>query len=560
MAEAQRSQADLLTVWPTQITQTWQQVREGFAKNILAGHGNHLTFLLFSIFFPQLALCLPFDSPDARPHRRHLAPTHNGRPAHAYLRAADDHDRLAIHLLALQRRPTLERTNPPHPMNSILILGAGIGGLSAAIHLAAKGQPVTLLEQNPSLGGKMAEIQAAGYRWDTGPPSSPCAQFLKTSFGPPTANLEDYLSFLAEAARLHRITGPVFTYGPPPSLASLTKVSLADALSVDVLHSLQHSIERRIHDPHLRQLLGRFATYVGASPYLAPATLGVIAHVELTEGVWYPQGGIYSIARAYEKLARELGVQIRTNTRVKEICLHDRRVSALILENGEILPAQTVISNLDVTSAYSLIQSEHATRRLEALKQSQVSCSGVMLLLGLAGLHPELAHHNIFFSSNYRREFEQIFSEQVLPNEPTLYLCITSKTDPSHVPTGGENWFVMANAPAMARGPARELDKAAVTEKLLNRLASLGLDVRNQIRYQQLLTPLELQQKTGAHRGALYGVSFNDRFAPFKRPNNRSPFKGLYFAGGSTHPGGGVPLVTLSGKLAAEMIELNEQE
>jgi phytoene desaturase len=479
----------------------------------------------------------------------------------------------------------------------ILILGAGIGGLSAAIHLAARGHNVTVLEQNPAVGGKMSEIQAEGFRFDTGPsvitmrgvfedlfraanrrledyltllPVEPLTRYfwpdgssldlsrdLTATAAQISAleprDLEGYLDFLAEAARLHRITGPVFTYGPPPSLESLKHVTLKDALSVDVVRSLQASIERRIRHPHLRQLLGRFATYVGASPYLAPATLAVIAHVELTEGVWYPQGGIYAIARAYEKLARELGVEIRLNTRVREICLHGKQVSAVILENGDILPASTLISNLDVTSTYGLIQSERAARRLDTLKKRDVSCSGMILLLGVEGAYSHLAHHNIFFSSDYRREFEQIFSERVLPDEPTLYLCITSKTDAAHAPAGYENWFVMANAPAL--DPASSaVDRAAVSEKLLNRLASLGLDVRDKIRYQQLLTPLDIQQKTGAYRGALYGVSFNDRFAPFRRPHNRSEFEGLYFVGGTTHPGGGVPMVTLSGKLVAGMM------
>jgi len=492
----------------------------------------------------------------------------------------------------------------------VTILGAGLGGLSAAIHLAAKGYRVTVLEQNSAVGGKMSEIRSDGFRWDTGPsvitmrgvfddlfsaagrrlddyltllPVEPLTRYFwpdgcraTSRHGvhldlsrdlPRTAaqisalaprDLEGYLAFLAEAARLHRITSPVFTYGPPPSFASLQHVNLRDALSVDPLHTLQWSIERRVSHPHLRQLLGRFATYVGASPYQAPATLGVIAHVELTEGVWYPQGGIYAIARAYEKLARELGVEIRLDTKVREICLHGDQVSALVLENGEILPAQTVISNIDVTTTYGLIQTERATRRLAALKRRDVSCSGMILLLGVEGIFPELAHHNLFFSSDYRREFHQIFSDRVLPDDPTLYLCITSKTEADHAPAGCENWFVMVNAPAL--DPASgAMNHAQVTEMLLKRLDSIGLEVRNKIRYQRLITPLDLQQKTGAHRGALYGVSFNDRFAPFKRPHNRSEFKGLYFAGGTTHPGGGVPLVTLSGKLAAGMVEAESE-
>lgn len=481
----------------------------------------------------------------------------------------------------------------------ILILGAGIGGLSAAIHLASNGFNVTVLEQNPAVGGKMAEITENGFRWDAGPsvitmrgvfedlfraagrhledyltllPVEPLTRYFWPNGTrldlsrdlPRTAaqisalhprDLEGYLGFLAEAARLHRITSPVFTYGPPPSLESLKHVTLQDALSVDVTRTLQQSIERHVHHPHLRQLLGRFATYVGASPFLAPATLSVIAHVELTEGIWYPRGGIYQIARACERLARELGVEIRLNARIREICLHGEQVSAVILENGEILPAQTILSNIDVTTTYGLIQSERARLKLASLMKREVSCSGMVLLLGVEGTFPDLAHHNIFFSSDYRREFHQIFSERVLPDDPTLYLCITSKTDPSHAPDGCENWFVMVNSPPLPAGEGLGVrDTAAVTEMLLDRLAGFGLDARNKIRSQRLLTPLDLQKNTGAFRGALYGVSFNDRLAPFKRPHNRSEFKGLYFAGGTTHPGGGVPLVALSGKLAAEMV------
>jgi len=481
----------------------------------------------------------------------------------------------------------------------ILVLGAGIGGLACAIHLAVRGQRVLVLEQNAAVGGKMFEIRQDGFRWDTGPsvitmrdvfedlfaaagrrledylsllPVEPLTRYFWPDGArldlsrdlPATAaqiaalsprDLEGYLAFLAQAARLHRVTAPIFTYGPPPSFASLGRVPLGDVLAVDPIHTLQWSIERHVRHPHLRQLLGRFATYVGASPYRAPATLAVIAHVELTGGVWYPQGGVYQIARAYEHLARELGVEIRLNARVRQIRLDQGRVSAVVLEDGETLPAQTVISNLDVTATYGLIQADQATRRLAALTNRDVSCSGVILLLGVEGAFPGLAHHNIFFSADYRREFRQIFAEGRLPDDPTLYLCITSKADPSHAPEGCENWFVMVNAPPLpAQTAADPLDADQITEWLLERLARRGLDVWGRIRLRHLMTPFDIQQRTGAYRGALYGVSFNDRLAPFKRLHNRSPIGGLYFVGGTTHPGGGVPLVTLSGKLVTEMV------
>lgn len=237
-------------------------------------------------------------------------------------------------------------------MKQILVLGAGIGGLSAAIHLAAKGHRVTVLEKNPSVGGKMSEVRAEGFRFDTGPSVMTMKHVFEDLFHTAGKQMEDYLTFMpidplnryffsdgsrldlnrdlpqtieqirrleprdvegylaytAHAAKIHRITSPIFTYGPPPSAASFLKVSPLDMLAVDPFHTLQWDIERYVRHPKMRQLLGRFSTYVGSSPYLSPAALAVIAHVELNEGVWYPKGGIYEIARAYEKLARELGV------------------------------------------------------------------------------------------------------------------------------------------------------------------------------------------------------------------------------------------------------------
>lgn len=488
-------------------------------------------------------------------------------------------------------------------MKNILVLGAGIGGLSAAIHLAAKGHRVTVLEKNPIVGGKMSEVCAEGFRFDTGPsvmtmkhvfedlfhtagqrmedyltflPIDPLNRYffadgsrLDLSRNLPhtieqiqrlePCDVEGYLSYLAHAAKVHRITSPIFTYGPPPSAASFLKVSPLDMLAVDPVHTLQWDIERYVRHPKVRQVLSRFSTYVGSSPYLSPAALAVIAHVELTEGVWYPKGGIYEIARAYKKLACELGVDIRLNARVKEVKLQGKKIAGILLEDGEFLPAETVVSNIDVTTTYELINSPSAETRRRKLYKQKPSSSGQILLLGVEGSYPDLVHHNIFFSSDYKKEFHQLFVENRIPDEPTVYVCVTSKSDPDHAPKGCENWFVMVNAPALPLNPRpqeeEEQEKAQVTEFLFDRLATLGLDVRRKVRYQQLLNPRHFQQRTGAFRGSIYGISFNDRFAPFKRPRNRSEIQGLFFAGGSTHPGGGVPMVTLSGKVAAQLAD-----
>jgi phytoene desaturase len=220
------------------------------------------------------------------------------------------------------------------------------------------------------------------------------------------------------------------------------------------------------------------------------------------------------------------------------------------LSTGERVTARQVISNLDVTSTHQTLLDQPAS-----LQKVEVSGSGFILLLGVARQHPELAHHNIFFSGDYAREFEQIFGQGVPADDPTIYVAITSKTDSQHAPQGCENWFVLVNAPPLGQNYDWSSQADAYRQHLLNRLSARGYNLQPTLRYQAMITPADLQSETGGWLGALYGASSNNRWAAFKRPHNRHKrIKGLYFTGGSTHPGGGVPMVTLSGKVAAEMV------
>lgn len=487
----------------------------------------------------------------------------------------------------------------------MVIIGAGIGGLSAAIRLAAAGKQVVVLEQNERVGGKMGQIEAAGFRWDTGPsvitmrhvfeelfqcagrrledyltlhPVEPLTRYFYpdgtrldlTRNWPALAeqiaalapgDVEGYLRFLAYAARLHAVTGPVFIYDQPPSWRSFLRVSPLAVGQIDPWFTLDQVIRRYVQSPQLRQLLGRFATYVGASPYQAPATLGVIAHVELTGGVWYPSGGIYAIAQALQRLALELGVEIRTGQPVEAITVVNQRATGVRLANGVALAASAVIANVDVATVY-----ERLLPPLPAVQQAQQrqrviepSCSGYVLLLGVEGQHPELAHHNIFFAPDYRREFTDIFQRGVPPQDPTVYVAITSKSDPNHAPPGCENWFVLVNAPPLGSGFDWQEQEATYRKQVFATLAAFGYGIEERVRHLQVLTPVDLARRTGAWRGALYGLSSNQAMNAFRRPHNRcAAVRGLYFAGGTTHPGGGVPMVTLSGKVAAELVLTDE--
>lgn len=485
-------------------------------------------------------------------------------------------------------------------MAKVVVIGAGVGGFSAAIRLRLAGHEVTILEKNPIVGGKMYQLEQDGFRFDTGPSvitmrhvfedlfaaaGRDMADYLTLEAVDPmtryfypdgivldaTSNISEmaqqieainerdvagYLGYLAYAAQIHRITGDVFIYNKPPTPSSFAKVPIWDWLKADPFRNMSGAINSFVKSDKLRQLLGRFATYVGGSPYLAPATLNVIAHVELTGGVWYPRGGIYQIAEALEKLSTELGIRICTDMGVDEIIVSDGVVTG-VKAGGQHFDADVVVSNLDVAATYQHLLSDSGidTNRVAKMSSYDPSCSGFVLLLGVEGNYEQLAHHNIFFSEDYPTEFNAIFNQGVPPDDPTIYVSITSKTDAEHAPNGCENWFILVNAPPLSDKYDWETSKHAYRQLVLDKLAEKGIDIREKVRTEVMWTPNDLERMSGAWRGALYGPSANDRFAVFMRPHNRSKdVKGLYFSGGTTHPGGGVPMVMLSGKVAAEMI------
>lgn len=488
-----------------------------------------------------------------------------------------------------------------HAEKPVVVIGGGIGGLSTAITLAAQGIRVALYEQQESVGGKMSQIVRDGYRWDTGPSVITMRHVFARLFAQAGRRLEDYLDlvpvdpltryfypdgvaldvsrdwpefaaaleqlapddvagylrFLAYAADIHRVTGPVFIYDQPPTLGSFLRVPPTDMLRVDAWSTMHQAISRHVRSPHLRQLLGRFATYVGASPYQAPATLSVVAHVELTGGVWYPRGGIYQIAEAMRRLALELGVSIHNGRGVARILTEAQRAVGIALENGETVPATAVVANVDVATVYKtlLAPTDVPTGVVASLTRQETSCSGFILLLGIKRQHARLAHHNIFFSADYPGEFRDIFSHGRPPQDPTIYVAITSKSDPDHAPEGHENWFILVNAPAADGRFDWTTQASAYRDHVLAVLARHGYDIRNDIASEVCWTPLDIAARTGAWRGALYGISSNNALNAFRRPHNRCPhLAGLYFAGGTTHPGGGVPMVTLSGMVAADLV------
>jgi diapolycopene oxygenase len=311
-------------------------------------------------------------------------------------------------------------------------------------------------------------------------------------------------------------------------------------------------------DPRMVQLFDRYATYNGSSPYRVPATLNIIPHVEYGLGGFAVAGGIYAIPAALGRLAEKLGVRMTLETRVEGILHRDRRIRGIRV-GGENLDYDVVVSNADVLRTYEDLLADPEARPAVRYKRLEPSSSGLVFFWGMNRSNPELGVNNIFFSNDYPREFRELFVERVCPQDPTVYVNITAKVTPEDAPTEGENWFVLINAPYEA-GQDWERQVAASRGRILSRVQqALGRSVAGAIAVEEVMTPRDIRSTTGSRLGSLYGISSNTSMAAFLRHPNRSRrYRGLYFCGGSVHPGGGMPLAILSGKIASDLIRRHE--
>ncbi|WP_299706461.1 1-hydroxycarotenoid 3,4-desaturase CrtD [uncultured Pontibacter sp.] len=485
-------------------------------------------------------------------------------------------------------------------MTKAAIIGSGIGGIATAIRLAVKGYDVTMFEANASFGGKMHQFDLQGYRFDAGPSlftlphlvdelftlagRTPSDYFTYTRLDPIThyfwpdgsklkayADPEDFAAeaeqqlgvpaqdvrdVLAKSARLYEGTADTFLH------KSLHKAGTY--LSIDVLKALgclsdlgltttMHGANVKLFDdPRFVQLLDRFATYNGSDPYQAPGTLNLIPHLEHNIGAFYPKGGIYSIAASLVRLAEELGVTFRYNERVERIITQNGKATGIATSAGRY-NAEVVVSNMDVVPTYRRLLPDQPAP--EQTLQQPRSSSALIYYWGITHEFPELHLHNIFFSEDYKKEFEHIFQHKSISPDPTVYVNITSKLEKEDAPQGCENWFVMVNVPHHQGQDWEQLinsTREAVTAKLSRMLQT---DLTKVIACEQVLDPLLIEQQTSSYAGALYGSSSNNRMAAFLRhPNFSSKIKGLYFCGGSVHPGGGIPLCLLSASIVGNLV------
>lgn len=489
----------------------------------------------------------------------------------------------------------------------ISIIGAGIGGLSSACLLAAKGHDVQVFEKNETPGGKMNEVREDGFRFDTGPslltmpfileqlyeecgtslqeqlelvPLSPiCSYFYQD--GTTFINHEDhdetiseikriapedaeaYERFLGYAQGLYQRTADAFIFNPLYDFSDFRQLNFLSFLGIDAFTSVSQRIDSMFKSPYLRQFFKRFTTYNGSSPYQAPATLNVIPHVEINLGGYYIKGGLYKLAESLEELAKSFGVKFHYKACVKSILTEDKKASGILLENGDKIHSDIVLSNSDATETITRLLSDEAIPawKKEQAENIEPSCSGFVLMLGIDRQYDRLSHHNIFFSDDYETEFRQIFQDKVMPDDPTIYVANTSYSDYNHAPEGGSNLFILINAPYLSQQFDWETNQNKYGDKIISVLEKRGLDnLSDHIKFRQSITPVDFYEKYRSNKGSIYGTSSNSKFAAFIRPRNKSrKVDKLYFTGGSTHPGGGIPLVIQSAFNALDLIERYEK-
>ncbi len=481
-----------------------------------------------------------------------------------------------------------------------LVVGAGIAGIASAIRLASKGYQVDVFESNAYPGGKLSEIEQDGYRFDAGPSLFTMPELVEELFELSGERAKDHFCYrqldvnchyfyedgtsvaafaepeafvrelsqktgeapeniqraLQQSAFLYDHLAELFMKRSLHRWSTFTnRAALRSYLSLhrlDFFRTMHQANQQRFTDPRVAQLFNRYATYNGSDPHQTPATMNIIPHLEFGRGAFFPERGMYSITTSLCELAQRQGVQIHFGVRVEQILLRANKIQGLRV-NGENQTADLVVSNMDVVSTYQklLPQVKPPTRLLNQPKSS----SALIFYWGIRQTFEQLSLHNIFFSHNYRTEFEHIFQHRSVHYDPTVYLNITSKFKSDDAPPGCENWFTMINVPNNSGQDWDNLIERARDNIIAKLNRMLNTDVAPLIATESILDPRSIESKTSSSQGALYGNSSNNRYAAFLRHANFSRrFRGLYFCGGSVHPGGGIPLSLLSAKIMADQV------
>jgi phytoene desaturase len=493
------------------------------------------------------------------------------------------------------------------------VIGGGLGGLAAACTLAARGYEVVLFEKNHWLGGKAAVLEVGGCRFDMGPtillmPSVLRQIFAEAgraleaeldlvpldpqwrcffddgstldvhadrkrmgraldAFAPRSGAADGYGRFLDLSEKLDEISDRYFFWRSVGGLGDMFDASTAaspstlrDLMRMRPWTTVGATIRSHVPDRRVAQMLDHFTQYVGSSPDLSPAVLCGIAHMQTGDGVWYPRGGTRAVAEALVRLAAELGVEMLTGTGIRRIArAASGEAAGVVMDDGRSMPLGAIVSNADAVRTHrELMDGDWAAKRFERRRRYEPACSGPVLYLGLDRRYDHRLHRDFVFSRDPREEFDAIYRHWELAPDPTCYLCAPAATYPSVTPEGGEALYVLVHTPYLRPGHDwREL-YPLYRRRILDKLArTAGLnDLEGRIRVERRLTPQDIHDRYRVLNGAIYGLASHGRLNGAFKPANRSPdVPGLYLAGGAAHPGPGMPMVLMSGWIAADALD-----
>ena len=498
-----------------------------------------------------------------------------------------------------------------HPVG---VIGSGLGGLAAACTLAARGHRVVLFEKNPWFGGKAAVHEEAGFRFDMGPTILTVPSVLERIFAEAGEILSDrldlrridpqwrcffddgsvldldedvasmalrlrgftgvensnaergYRDFIRMSGELHDISHRFFFWKSVEDITdtmdlkkNMDVATMRDIMRLRMGSSVAKQIRSRIDDGRVAQMLDHFVQYVGSSPYLSPAVLCSIAHMQTDEGVWYPIGGTRAVPEALAGLAERLGVDIRLNCGIARITETDGRADGVVTESGETVPLSAVVSNMDSVRTYRELVGGAAQKSFDKRwKKREPACSGVVLYLGLDRGYDHLLHHDFVFSRDAEEEFDHIYRRGEPAPDPTCYIAAPARTEAGVAPPGGEALYVLVHTPYLRPHHDWNAMLPAYRRVILDKLKrTAGLhDIEDRIRTERVLTPADIHERYRVLDGAIYGLASHGKFMGAFKPGNRSRDLGnLYLAGGAAHPGPGMPMVMMSGWIAADSLD-----
>lgn len=481
----------------------------------------------------------------------------------------------------------------------VIVIGAGLGGLSAAISLAQAGYRVAIHEKNARIGGKLNLLQAQGYTFDLGPSILTMPHLFERLFERSGKRMRDYIPIrpLRPHWRNFFEDGTVVDLDPDPArmAAEARKVGedpanierflryagdLYDLINAgyfeqgldtaddfarfyglwkfpkfDLLRTMHGGVKRFLKTRTMQDVFDYFIKYVGSSALHAPAFMNCLPAIQFRHDLWYVDGGLYGIALGLQRLLDELGVVVHLGSEVTEVRRDGTRVTGLVA-NGTFHAADIIVSNMEVIPAYERLLREDETL-LRSLDKYEPACSGLVLELGLDRQYPQLAHHNFFFSRDQRTHFKTVFRKRELPPDPTIYLVAASRTDPTVAPPGCDGLKILPHIPPIDPDrPLQREDYLAFKDRVIEKLERMGLEnLRRHVVFEHCWTPIDIQQQYYSNRGSIYGV-VSDRFKnlAFKAPKQSTKYPNLFFVGGSVNPGGGMPMVILCGQNVARKV------